>query len=397
MIFNQFCGGKRKVLCTFLGAVGEELTFSSKGKTFGPYPENTEIELSQGDYYVTGSESGYTKRITVKAPGTYTAYPDGAIYWYGRELFPITAVGVNGSAVLERKTNCLYVYTSGQKTESATFTSTAEPVDFTGYATCKIVTCPVQTTTESSLTVANRYAGVNSSLVASYDKVLTLQKNFSSTEKAEYSFDILSMESGYPGIRTNDYQGGYTRVRAFNLYAIYLDGKVEGNLRTFERTTTINNTYRYCNQLYTSDFVRVGSLGSDMQGISYVGTGEEDYNAMMVPVSGFSYPGDVAQLEMQLYLWMSPGDSHRYRWAVTTSRANEALYKSVGAVTDANQIGAGIFTPEPISGYTEQTFMLPCENIPQDTDLYLYLWRDSTAYSNIHVMRDVTVILTYAE
>lgn len=251
----------KTVVCTFLGAVGETLTFRQDGKTIATATENTAIELQQGVYAVTGSISGYTKQITVTDPGTYKAYPGGAVYWYGRELATLTQVGVNGEAKLTRNTNHLLITSVGWSTNNATFTSTEEAVDFTGYNTCKIVACPVQSSTETSPIVANRYLGVNSTLTASYTADLTLQQNFSSTEKTEYSFDIASLSSGYPGIRTNDYYGGYQRERCVNLYAIWLEGDNEpeeipdaptpdepSGVETLSGTNSIDvttGTYRY--------------------------------------------------------------------------------------------------------------------------------------------------------
>ena len=207
------------------GAPGEVITYS--GGALGDVTLNSAgtatVDIPVGNYTFSGGVSGYSKSASIQSNDIVNVHPDRIIYWYGLEKQTIGHVGVNGDATLDKQTNLIYGYSSGWSSKNATFTSTESAVDFTGYNTCKITTCPVQSSTETSLIVANRYVGVNSSFTASYTADLTIQQTFSSTGVMTYSFDISSMTSGYPGIRTNDYDGNYARVRAFNLYAIWLE------------------------------------------------------------------------------------------------------------------------------------------------------------------------------
>ena len=171
-----------------------------------------------------------------------------------------------------------------------------------------------------------------------------------------------------------------------------------GTVRSIEQSIPVNSTYRHCNALYTSDFVRVGTLGSDLQGMNYVGEGTNDYNSMMIPVSAFTFTGTFQKLSLALHLWTSDDENHTFRWAVTTSRYNENLYKSYGDVTDdANQLAAGSFTPPYSSSYQWHNIEITDCVIPSGTPLYIYLWRDNNIYGNIHVNESAVVTLEYTK
>lgn len=185
-----------------------------------------------------------------------------------------------------------------------------------------------------------------------------------------------------------------------NIYVskIWAGADTEGTVRSIEQSIPINSTYRHCNALYTSNFVRVGSLGSDLQGLNYVGEGTDDYNAMMIPVSAFSFNGTFQKLSLALHLWTSDDKNHTFRWAVTTSQDNEDLYKSYGDVTDdANQLAAGSFTPPYSSSYQWYTIEFTDCTVTSGTPLYIYLWRDNTTYGNIHVNNSAVVTLEYTK
>ena len=167
-------------------------------------------------------------------------------------------------------------------------------------------------------------------------------------------------------------------------------------LKSISKSVGINSTYRYCNAIM-SGWRMVGSFNSsNLRGINYVGQGTQDYNVMMVPISGFNYDGDFKKLKISIYLWCSTPNYHTFRWAVTTSRAYEYMYEWSGAITEPYQLGTGTFTPDYNYGsFAYQTFELNCKNVPSNTPIYIYLWRDSTRYGNIHVLKDTTVTLEY--
>lgn len=165
---------------------------------------------------------------------------------------------------------------------------------------------------------------------------------------------------------------------------------------SIEESIAIGSTYRYANSLIAGDWVKVSSLS--FGSINYVGQGTEDYNAMMVPVSAFTYSGTFKKLRMALHLWTSDENNHTFRWAVTTSTANSDVYKyGAGAVTDSYQLGQGTWTPPYSDSYQWFTIDLDCDHVPSGVPLYIYLWRDNTTYGNIHVMQQAVVTLDYAK
>lgn len=394
MIFNVQTGCKKKVSCKFLGAPGEKFTLVRNGKAaYSNISENTSAEIKQGTYTITGSISGHSKIVTVKEAGTYKAYPDGAVYWYGREVYSISVAkdGETGSystsAKAEKQTNRILLY-----------------VKTRGYAGSKYF---AQMVTSSAVNTSG-YSEINiktSTQTAGSKKYSLTGGTKSGTTVGEFGTDISvgTVSVASPGTSKNigctvsastNGDETYSELGVY-VHAIWLS-KAGGNTFSSTKTVAINSTYRHCNALYTSDFVRVGSLGDSLSGINYVGQGTEDYNAMMIPVSAFNYVGTVKELAMTLHLWCSSSSNHTFRWAVTTSRDNESLYKSYGAVTDKNQIGQGTFTPDYNNGaFADQTFVLDCENVPSGAPLYIYLWRDNTSYGNIHVTGNVKVKMTH--
>ena len=141
MIFNIPAGGKKKVLCSFLGAVGETFTVEQKGVVLRTgLAEGETLELKQGEYQVTGSLSAYRKTVAVKSAGAYGVYPDGAIYWYGREVYPMTTSlnqGYSSAAATENTNNIdLYAWANSNvaATSSMAQTITQDLVDTAGYS-----------------------------------------------------------------------------------------------------------------------------------------------------------------------------------------------------------------------------------------------------------------------
>ncbi len=91
MIFSaQFFKTAVAVPCFFNGATSEELIITSiNGTTYSTTTSitgatETPIYLYPGLHTVTGGVSGYTRTVNIaEMGGTYNAYPDGAIFWFG--------------------------------------------------------------------------------------------------------------------------------------------------------------------------------------------------------------------------------------------------------------------------------------------------------------------------
>ena len=371
------------------------MTLKQSGVTVYSVAENTPAEIKKGTYTVTGSVSKYTKTLTIKADGTYNAYPDGMVlYWYGRfgDGFDAYGLNVQSSGTITKNENYLYSDTAQSKYGAIAFTP---KVARGSYTTLK-VDCQCDTPTVGQAAIGLSTAVTSGS---QWDSNMVSGGYVQATTQSRklYTVDISSVSS------TTEYT---VQIRSYSnsvsCWAAWLEEEngteetePEGELTSLDTSISINDTYRYCNALSTSSFTRVGSLGGSLQDINYVGQGTEDYNAMLVPVPAFSFSGTFKKLAVSLYLWTSTANNHTFRWAVTNSRDNEELYKGDGTVNDDNQLAAGSFTPPYSNSYQWYTIDITDCNIPSGAPLYLYFWRDNTSYGNIHVMDTVKITLQY--
>lgn len=143
-------GGKKNVLCTFLGAPGETFTIKQNGSVIREgVAEDEEVELKQGVYEVIGSISEHRQTVTVKKAGEYSAYPDGAIYWYGREIYPVTARLSEATtyAAATKNTNDIYISATHANNAGRTCVGqviTNETIDTSSYSTIKVIASRTQ-------------------------------------------------------------------------------------------------------------------------------------------------------------------------------------------------------------------------------------------------------------
>lgn len=79
-------------LCMFNGAPSETLTITNVNDSTYTYSTTTNSHgvtdepttIVKGTYSIKGSISGYTRTgVSITEAGTYNAYPDSAIFWYG--------------------------------------------------------------------------------------------------------------------------------------------------------------------------------------------------------------------------------------------------------------------------------------------------------------------------
>jgi hypothetical protein len=185
MIFNIPVAGKIKVMCKFLGAPGETLTFKQNGTIKYTVTENTEQEIKQGVYEVTGGVSGYTKTIEVKAAGTYNAYPDGALFWYGRELMPFRYHVDNGRCSSYNTGSAIYCGSHVSKNNITAYMTdttnamTTGKVDTSQYSTIKFTIEPTKFSVVSQSGYTRFYYGY----APSYTYALTSYVNSASSKK----------------------------------------------------------------------------------------------------------------------------------------------------------------------------------------------------------------------
>lgn len=408
MLFNIPVGGKRNAVVSVYGAASETVTLThSKGDVFTfTANDGSTKEIPTGTYTVKGNKSGYSKTVTVtKDTARVNAWPDGATiyYWYG-----YSPVGDWKAVAALPNTS---PYTSDPVKPTLTVNTNSVKIRTTGdYARGGSIHLPKTKISGETLHLvcsdSYRTSGYNSYLA--FNMTTSMSNGYSPTKvaglkegttSATIDISALSGNSYYLAISANTcgYNGGskpsYTTVKA-----IYSVGEVEDvELDSKSETVSIANTYRYGNALQaTSGFAKVSSL--TFGSINYVGQGTDDYNAMMIPLSGFSFSGKSVWLKLSMYLYVSSANNHTFQWAITTSRSNESVYKGTGSVTDSNQLAQGTFSPVYNNGsYSWQTFLLECNGITSDTPLYIYLWRNNTTYGNLHVMETVTATLEYAK
>ena len=415
-------GGKRSVVVSVYGAPNEDITLvSSNGKTYSgitlnAYGKSTQTyELPVGSYVIKGSTSvevyTYGREIKVTKDTTViTAYPPGAIFWFGngdtsgdslyvdayslvRGNLPSTATKTNSFSGEYTQTNDTD-YTVGLKAEVPSSAGSyycgtryspeyqLEGYDYVNfYASCSDVSrfgFGFPATKPSVPSAGNSATKWDAS---------TMYVTPTTTNYKLYSMEV-TRTSGFFAMSHFDHKGGTYSCSVKAIWRDTTNQIPQGTIYESTVSVPMDATYRYCSAI-SGGF----KTGYDL---SYVGQGTDDYNAMMVPVPAFSFTGTGLRLKMAINCWSPYDDGYTYRWAVTTSRANEELYKGYGAVTDANQIMTGTFTPAYNSGsFGYQTFTLDGGEVPADTPLYIYLWRNVTTYGNIHVQGNVNITLQY--
>ena len=395
MIFNVSAAGKRKALCTFLGAPGETLTFAQGGVTVATATEGTAVELKQGVYDVTGSISGHTKQITVKNPGQYNAYPDGALYWYGREIVPIGFVAMNDNTAygsLTKNANSMTLaYTCSWTKTEAVAALTESKLDLSGYKTLRF-------RQYASTSGINGYAAVMNTRAITYDTataggIFSVKERTNATGLTEYALDISTLDSGYVGAAIYEYneQDVYLYISA-----IWLDDpKTYTETQGGTNTVALSDTLRYTTVSTSQGWAAPGAFG---QSENYFGFKTGDCNTALIPIGSFAFSNHSTRLRLSFTGHRPSSDFNQFRWALCSSDANRALYQGViTAVADSSQIASGTATlvNYPAGANSVFSFDFPTENIPADTDLYVYLWpyeRSGVA----HISSAVTATLFYA-
>ena len=425
-----YAGGESTVMVSVYGASEETVTLTKlNGKSYpiieldehGISKQNNEIPV--GKYIITGSISNEIfpngRLIEVTKDTTFiTTYPLGTIFWFG-----------NG----DEAGDSLYVedfaYGSGHKpdfdTNSNTYNDTYTTIE-SGNTTISVsATIPGSSGSRHSGTLyspqysLDGYSFVNIYASCSYtDRVCfgfpESKPTFSggkwetdmcvtptSTDYKFYSMTIPSERANTDGyLAMSFFNASRTQTVTATVKAIWRDTTSDYSvsaLQEMKTTIPLSDHYRYCNHI-------AGGFQS-FSGETYVGQGErvaagEEWNATMIPVPAFSFSGTSRRLKMSLYAYKPYDKNYVFRWAITTSRENEAQYEEgCGAVTnDQYQLASGTFVPSFNYGtYAYQTFVLECNKIPSDTPIYIYLWRNVSTYGNIHINGDTHISLVYTE
>lgn len=410
MIFNIPVGGKRSVIVSVYGAPNENIKLThANGTIFTTTTDANgyggELEIPIGSYTVYGNVSKFSKTTPVnKYTKTVEAWPDTAniYYWYG--LMPI------GQFTSVKALPNTSPYTSNptgvQMPDDQTSGTSIFLKSYGDYSRGGTAYLPKTAIRGKYLTLlcSGAFAHTSGKGYLALNLTESLSNGYApvkiadiATGETEVTIDISSISGGsyYPAISMNTSSSGTgSKVSYLTVRALYSVGEVEDvTLKNVDTKISVGSTYRYG---HADSWDLVSSLPYGL--VNYVGEGTDDYNAMMIPLSGFSFSGKSVWLKLSMYVMTSNAENRTFRWAITTSRANESVYRGSGAVTDANQLAQGTFsTTYTGGGFSWQTFILECDSIPANTPLYLYMWRNNTTYGNIHVEKDITVTLTYAE
>lgn len=389
--------GSNASLASVYGAANEKITITnSEGLSFEVITDNSgyggEIKLPFGVYTVTGGVSGFSKSSTVdKRTTRINAWMDDAVIYFWHGAAPVGAwsgddyvTNSNTTEYSKWSTENGKLYVEAYSKFSSANIGTSSAVDLTGIDQLHFAV--------DSCNANNSYFVVSPTKDLR-QKVIEYQDP--NSDNHTVTLDVTAL-TGVHYIAFFVHVYDYTTTRTCTVSRVWGTIDPEGTIRSIEKSIAIGGTYRYANSLIAGDWVKVSSLS--FGSINYVGQGTEDYNAMMVPVSAFTYSGTFKKLRMALHLWTSDKNNHTFRWAVTTSTANSDAYKyGAGAVTDSYQLGQGTWTPPYSDSFQWFTIDLDCDAVASGVPLYIYLWRDNTTYGNIHVMQQAVVTLDYAK
>lgn len=132
---------------------------------------------------------------------------------------------------------------------------------------------------------------------------------------------------------------------------------------------------------------------------NYVGHKSGETNTMLIPVGSFSFAGTSTKLRLTFtgYCPSTNFASKGFRWAICSSKANKTMYQGQSAVTgDEYQLASGIGKFAYNSGsYTTYTVDMAADNLPSDTELYVFCWPNGTTTDVAHIKDTVKASLYY--
>lgn len=129
---------------------------------------------------------------------------------------------------------------------------------------------------------------------------------------------------------------------------------------------------------------------------NYFGDKRISYNACLIPVGEFEFPGKSVMLQMKAYVYKPSNQFPKFCWAVCSSDKNKKMYEYAhGPVKDETQIAAGTAKLKKLY-WAWQTFEFEAENIPEGVPLYVYFWPYSTG-GVAHIDGQITATVIYNE
>lgn len=163
------------------------------------------------------------------------------------------------------------------------------------------------------------------------------------------------------------------------------------NQSPISQTIGLGDSYRYISTMPTFGFQTVSFWrGRGLESLNYCGQGYDGFNSAMLPCSAFTYSGDMVKLTIGMSMFVSDSNHHTFRWGVAIFRADNS-YLGWQPTSALGLLEQGTFTPafnnRAISYQSFDAYV----NIPSGMAFYVYLWRASTAYGNIHITSNINV------
>lgn len=162
------------------------------------------------------------------------------------------------------------------------------------------------------------------------------------------------------------------------------------------QTVNLGNSYRYISTNPDLGFQTVSFwVGRGLEHLNYCGQGYDGFNCAMIPCSAFSYSGEMTRIKVGMSVFVSDPRIHTFRWGVAIFRSDNS-YLGWQPTNAVGLLDQGTFTLDYNNrAISFQEFEFPA-NVPSGMPFYIYLWRNSTSYGNIHITSNFTVSATIA-
>ena len=158
------------------------------------------------------------------------------------------------------------------------------------------------------------------------------------------------------------------------------------------QTVNLSDSLRDMNVMDSYGFKPVSFwVGRGLARLNYCGQGYDGYNSCCIPCN-ISFSGRSTKVTVKTKVFASNKNIRTFRWAIIPYDF-DYLFLGVGRADNSSGLilNQGTFTVDYAnrSVHTE-TFTFPVQNLPSGK-FYIYWWRDSDSYGNIHIADDFTV------
>lgn len=157
-------------------------------------------------------------------------------------------------------------------------------------------------------------------------------------------------------------------------------------------TISLSNSLRYMNVMDSYGFRPVSFwVSRGLAGLNYCGQGYDGYNCCCIPCD-ISFSGRSTKVTVSTRVFSSNKSTRTFRWAILPYDFGW-MFLGVGRADDGGGtiLNQGTFTVDYANGSVHnETFTFPVSNLPSGK-FYIYWWRDTDSYGNIHIAGDFTV------